>query len=445
MLFLNGDKEQKPVPVRAAAVALTVAALAGLLAGCGAGAGQPGAAPETDQQAAEEENISSQGNTGDAQGESTDQETGSSDASADTGSGQEASDTGDETFEKKDYMDSLSQEQKEILYCVMASIRDGQEANNHRSENADRTTGRDLADPLFATDEEIWYAAYCMIISPGLSGNYELVENYQSKTSDGQDYVTDTYVVPEVELNELLELTCGARIFEPEKMNTGSCMEYEDGKFLAHLLDDWVNAYCGFLKIEQISPGEVMIYGVTGYGNIHYYCESSYDPHKWDVVPDYDGDEDFTTIDHSFCAKATINESSPCGLTIEGIQYDDPVSAKIAADAGIDFSGKAYGTAAQQESTDESSFVLPASSREKLSESDIENLSADQLRMARNEIYARHGRKFKDKDLQAYFEKQSWYIGIIDPEDFSDDMLSDLERENANLLKKAEERKKKQE
>lgn len=56
-------------------------------------------------------------------------------------------------------------------------------------------------------------------------------------------------------------------------------------------------------------------------------------------------------------------------------------------------------------------------------------------RLAKNEIYARHGRKFKDEELQAYFNNRSWYNGTIEPEDFKDDMLNEVERQNANEFK----------
>ncbi|MFR9148557.1 MAG: YARHG domain-containing protein [Hungatella sp.] len=31
------------------------------------------------------------------------------------------------------------------------------------------------------------------------------------------------------------------------------------------------------------------------------------------------------------------------------------------------------------------------------------------LRFAKNEIYARHGRRFHDSELQGYFDQLSWY------------------------------------
>ncbi len=82
----------------------------------------------------------------------------------------------------------------------------------------------------------------------------------------------------------------------------------------------------------------------------------------------------------------------------------------------------------------DSEYIIPDSGIRMLSLSDLEPLSAEELRLARNEIYARHGRKFKDKALQDYFDGKSWYVGQIEPDDFTDDMLSDIERENKNLI-----------
>jgi hypothetical protein len=63
-------------------------------------------------------------------------------------------------------------------------------------------------------------------------------------------------------------------------------------------------------------------------------------------------------------------------------------------------------------------------------------LFAEDLRVLRNEIYARHGRIFKDEKLQAYFNAQSWYTA--NPE-FKDEQLSDIEVKNLAKIRQAEE------
>ena len=63
-------------------------------------------------------------------------------------------------------------------------------------------------------------------------------------------------------------------------------------------------------------------------------------------------------------------------------------------------------------------------------------LFAEDLRVLRNEVYARHGRIFKDAKLQTYFESQSWYKPNPD---FKDDQLGQIEVANLAKIKAAEE------
>ena len=79
-------------------------------------------------------------------------------------------------------------------------------------------------------------------------------------------------------------------------------------------------------------------------------------------------------------------------------------------------------------------FVLPDSSTRVLDKSELAGLSAEQCRIARNEIYAKHGRIFDDAGLQNYFNSCSWYHGTIPADRFSDTMLSDIEIKNRNLI-----------
>ena len=64
------------------------------------------------------------------------------------------------------------------------------------------------------------------------------------------------------------------------------------------------------------------------------------------------------------------------------------------------------------------------------------DLFAEDLRLLRNEIYARHGRVFKDAGLQKYFDTQAWYKP--NPE-FKDDQLSEIEVQNLGKIREAEE------
>ena len=85
-----------------------------------------------------------------------------------------------------------------------------------------------------------------------------------------------------------------------------------------------------------------------------------------------------------------------------------------------------------------SGYVIPYSSDYLLDYSDISGLSSAELRLARNEIFAREGRLFDDQSLQAYFDSQAWYNGYIAPKDFKDSYLSPIEKKNVDFIKKYE-------
>lgn len=78
-----------------------------------------------------------------------------------------------------------------------------------------------------------------------------------------------------------------------------------------------------------------------------------------------------------------------------------------------------------------SAFILPFSNTRKVTVEDVTDLAPWELKVARNEIYARHGRPFVSKDLSCYFARQAWYT--IDPA-YTDKSLSSLETANAVFI-----------
>jgi len=80
-----------------------------------------------------------------------------------------------------------------------------------------------------------------------------------------------------------------------------------------------------------------------------------------------------------------------------------------------------------------SGVVIPDSSDRLLSADELTNYGALELRIARNEIFARHGFRFKDPTLRAHFSQFAWYKPTSD-----NVQLSPLEKANVALLKSAE-------
>ena len=66
---------------------------------------------------------------------------------------------------------------------------------------------------------------------------------------------------------------------------------------------------------------------------------------------------------------------------------------------------------------------------------ELVDLNLEELRIKRNEIYARRGRKFKSKDLQEYFKQFDWYEPRYDN---VQSLLTKHDRENIRKVKKAE-------
>ncbi len=82
-------------------------------------------------------------------------------------------------------------------------------------------------------------------------------------------------------------------------------------------------------------------------------------------------------------------------------------------------------------------YVISDSNSRLIKEAELVNLTPWQLKVARNEIYARYGRPFVHKDLQCYFATKSWYH--VD-ENFSESMLSTLENKNVATILAYEEK-----
>lgn len=80
-------------------------------------------------------------------------------------------------------------------------------------------------------------------------------------------------------------------------------------------------------------------------------------------------------------------------------------------------------------------FIFPDSDIRRLTESEIAVLTLEELRMARNEIYARHGYIFNSDDLRFYFSKKSWYYPDAS---YDGKTLNQVEKYNVELIQSRE-------
>jgi len=79
-------------------------------------------------------------------------------------------------------------------------------------------------------------------------------------------------------------------------------------------------------------------------------------------------------------------------------------------------------------------YLLPESGERYITEEEIEDMTAQELCYARNEIFAKYGRKFLSQELMNYFNLQTWYEGTYEPSEFPNSLLNAYEQKNTQTL-----------
>ena len=69
-----------------------------------------------------------------------------------------------------------------------------------------------------------------------------------------------------------------------------------------------------------------------------------------------------------------------------------------------------------------------------LQKSDLQEKNCMELRFMRNEIYARHGRKFRDPELKEYYNDQPWYRPQHEPGSFPNKLLTNVQKNNIQII-----------
>ena len=71
---------------------------------------------------------------------------------------------------------------------------------------------------------------------------------------------------------------------------------------------------------------------------------------------------------------------------------------------------------------------------DELDKRDLHEKTCENLRIMRNEIYARHGRRFNDPELQEYFFQQKWYRPKFDPDQFPQEKITIVQARNIEYI-----------
>lgn len=148
----------------------------------------------------------------------------------------------------------------------------------------------------------------------------------------------------------------------------------------------------------------------------------------------HNGEDETTELNNQVCSTETQSEETIFEETetIEALQNETKTIEAFLTEVETEFEEEKF------EATEK--YILPDSDSRYLTDSDVIGLTAHELMLARNEIYARHGRKFKDSEIQAYFNSQVWYKGTVEPDDFSPDIFNKYEKENLEFIQEYESR-----
>ncbi len=166
----------------------------------------------------------------------------------------------------------------------------------------------------------------------------------------------------------------------------------------------------------------------------------------------YDGNADDAGVNGGNADDAGVNEGNADDAGINGGNVNDVNingGETYAEDVQDDQAGENAGNSegfeaaqgsemdgdAYEEPEADRAYIIDDSDSRYLYVEDLEELSAEELFYARNEIYARCGRLFSDEGLQSYFDAKEWYHGTIPPEEFTEDMLNDYERVNTVFIR----------
>ncbi len=119
------------------------------------------------------------------------------------------------------------------------------------------------------------------------------------------------------------------------------------------------------------------------------------------------------------------NSAGPAPASSESLPLQELLAGK--ADGSDD---ELYGTA-EEEKTE---YILEGSDSRYIAEEELYPLTQQEIQLARNEIYARHGRRFDTDWIREHFEGTDWYTPQYDPDYFDQNLTAEFnEYEKANI------------
>ena len=187
-----------------------------------------------------------------------------------------------------------------------------------------------------------------------------------------------------------------------------------------YMISDSHNRYLDSIDLKSLSADELQLARSEIYARHGYICKSKelreYFYCKDWYVPSTPGDAFDTSV---FNAKESSN--------VELIRVYERLKKGVTMSANNPYTSYYYG------------YIFSDSNKRKLTEADVSYMTKEQLILARNEIFARHGYVCKDDHLFEYFAQCTWFEPATAPGDLDRIQLNSTETANVNFLKKYQE------
>lgn len=161
---------------------------------------------------------------------------------------------------------------------------------------------------------------------------------------------------------------------------------------------------------DSVYKAELTLASSDSVDTIKAYYLNLVSKNKWEITRQGSSSSNnyYMTIESTnFTAEIDITKYEGYDTTDIGIKIsgDNLTTGGIAATSTATVSAKPTSSS----TSTSGNYVISDSNTRIISRSELTGFTPWQLKVARNEIYARYGRPFVHKDLQCYFAKKSWY------------------------------------
>ena len=218
-----------------------------------------------------------------------------------------------------------------------------------------------------------------------------------------------------------------------------------DEKEVEGLLNDYEKENLAFLKKQEKAEGEYELDQKDfDYELVEKWLAGTYVPGEEEIrTGGQEAGTEKKEEESSGKKKADAKKNS--GKETEKAETEAPapeVKETKAAETEAAAAEVAETKAAETEAAEDtrSEYIFADADTRYLTQEEVDKLSLQAVCYAKNEIYARHGRKFLSTELQEYFNDKSWYQGTVEAEKFSPSVFNKYESDNIQILVKAEEK-----